>query len=279
MCFPLPTAAGQSHRGRPELPGRTGGSGRGRTSRRRHPTWAEFAAGEFISTPAPARCWCTGWPPGQPADERRFCAEATNAMNNAKNSRSDRGRFRGGSPDAERRAVRGPGHRGDRHGERSLRRRRADRRASAGRDHAGYRDAPHGRPDVPAEDHEPAPDPGGHLLQPGRRGRAEHAAKRSNTARWISSPSHAWAAKQFLEESTRHAVPGRQGGGGSAPAPLPRRSRAVRTEAHRRRHSFPSHRRHARNHRKGGGDRRIHRRHRGACGRCWRFCPPTRPAS
>ena len=41
-------------------------------------------------------------------------------------SRSDRGRFRGGSPDAERCSVDGPGDRGHRHGQRSLRRRRTD---------------------------------------------------------------------------------------------------------------------------------------------------------
>ena len=44
------------------------------------------------------------------------------------------------------------------------------RRSGSGRHHAGYRNAPHGRPDLPRKDHGPAPHSRGDLLDPDRSG-------------------------------------------------------------------------------------------------------------
>ena len=107
----------------------------------------------FNSIPGPAKCCCGGSirtrcrkleqafaqvdRSGQPPIE-------TAMANCTENSRSDRGRLRRGSPDAERRALLRPGDRSHRHGRRSLCRGRAHRRTSARCDHARYRDAAHG---------------------------------------------------------------------------------------------------------------------------------------
>ena len=66
---------------------------------------------------------------------------------------------------------------------------------------AGYRDAPHGRPDVPAEDHEPAPDSGDHLFQlwPKKGRRARFKALEYGAVDIIAKPR--LGTKQFLEES------------------------------------------------------------------------------
>ena len=94
-------------------------------------------------------------------DKQGGCSEQT------ENSRADRGRLRRRPPDHERTAFRRSGNRGDRYRLGPVRGRRPDQRAGAGRHHPGHRDAAHGRTDVPAKNHEPAPDTRGDLFEPG----------------------------------------------------------------------------------------------------------------
>ena len=106
-----------------------------------------------------------------------------------KNPRADCRRLRGGSPISQRRSLSRPADRGDRHCIRPVCGSRAHQPAGARRDHARHRDAAHGWADVSQADHEPASDSGGDLFEPRGRGRAEHAAGHSNSARWTSSPN------------------------------------------------------------------------------------------
>ena len=123
------TAPRQAHGGRAELPGRAGGPGGGRFHRVRFRPGRNSrpddsfhtGTGEVLAAPAGRL--------EEPLRERPSGTEESGncAMSQAKNSRPDRRRFRRGSPDPERCPVRGPGDRGHRHGQRSVRRGRTDR--------------------------------------------------------------------------------------------------------------------------------------------------------
>src|ERR1035438_5095759 len=148
----------------------------------RPPIWAASAEEGFTSTPAPGKCCCTGWRLGA-TEKRGGTGSGEKVIHERTNSRPHRRRFRRGPPNPDRSVVVGPGDSGNRDRERSLRGRRAHATGSAGRDSDGHRNAPHGWPDVPAEDHEPAPDSGDHLFFARRTGCAKrvqsHGIRRS----------------------------------------------------------------------------------------------------
>ena len=63
------------------------------------------------------------------------------------------------------------------------------------RHHAGYRNAAHGRPDLPRKDHVPASDSGGDVLQPRPTRAAPPRCAPWNAAPSASSPSRRWARR------------------------------------------------------------------------------------
>ena len=221
----LPVAGGarrQADRRRLELPGRAGGSGRGRFHGCWHPTWAECAAAPFISTPGPAKCWCSGWQRWTQPRAMRAVQESETAMTQEKIRvlivddsavvRQTLSEVLSADPAIEVIAT------------------ASDPFVAAERISEQVPDVITLDIEMPRMDGltflqkimTPAPHTGGHLFQPGRRGSAEHA--QGAGVRGGGDHRQAAAGEQTVPGGiARHAVPGRPGrrGGAVAARPVP----------------------------------------------------------